>query len=88
MPEDEKSAETGLEAKAGRAPIPYTRFSLNLANESADSVKAAAEARGISFTDALRRAIAITAAIDKGLADGNELQVVSPAGSVARLIFV
>jgi hypothetical protein len=64
------------------------RFSLNLTAESADTLERTAAARGTNFTEALRRAVAVTAALDEELRQGNEIQIVSPDGAIKKLVLV
>ncbi|OHV27753.1 MULTISPECIES: ribbon-helix-helix protein, CopG family [Pseudofrankia] len=52
-----------------------TRLSVNINQESAAALKEITERRGISNTEAIRRAIAIYKLIEEETANGNKIQI-------------
>ena len=64
------------------------RLSVNIARDSADSIKQTARKKNITVTDATRRAISIMALIDEELEKGHTIQSVGPDGLATRFVFV
>jgi hypothetical protein len=60
----------------------HTRLSININQESAAALKEITERRGISYTEAIRRAIAIYKLIEDEVASGNKIQI--KEGKVVR----
>jgi predicted transcriptional regulator len=66
-----------------------TRLNINLSEETAASLRELAEARGISFTEAVRRAIAIYKFVEDEVAAGNQVQSVDTGrGTVRELVLL
>lgn len=66
-----------------------TRLNVNINAETADALRRIAEARGISYTEAVRRAIAVWAFVEDELAADRRIQVFDPASDTQReLVFV
>lgn len=53
------------------------RLNVNLNSETADALKEIADHRGISFTEAVRRAISVYKFIDEETQEGRRIQTVS-----------
>ncbi|WP_405717255.1 ribbon-helix-helix protein, CopG family [Streptomyces sp. NBC_01537] len=66
----------------------FTRLSVNLNDEAARALKENSDRRGISITEAVRRAIAVYDFIERETAAGNRIQVVDPEGRVRELLLV
>ncbi|AMM22779.1 CopG family transcriptional regulator (plasmid) [Frondihabitans sp. PAMC 28766] len=60
------------------------RLNVNLNSETADALKEIADHRGISFTEAVRRAISVYKFIDEETQEGRRIQTVSPDRSDVR----
>jgi hypothetical protein len=76
--EDEMQAarhEGGRAAREGASPDRLVRLSVNLGPEVADSLKGYANRKGVSVTEAVRRAIAVLGFIDDAQTRGASLQV-------------
>lgn len=63
---------------------PLTRLNVNLNAETADALKEIAEHRGISFTEAVRRAISVYKFIDDETQEGHRIQTVDPERNQVR----
>ena len=61
-----------------------TRLNVNLNAETADALKEIAEHRGISFTEAVRRAISVYKFIDDETQEGHRIQTVDPERNQVR----
>lgn len=65
------------------------RFSVNLAADSAEILRATAARKGVSVTDIFRRAVAMMEGIDKELLAGREIESVDPMdGSRKGFVFL
>lgn len=60
------------------------RLNVNLNAETADALKEIAEQRGISFTEAVRRAISVYKFIDEETQEGHRIQTVDPERNQVR----
>ena len=67
--------ERGHAAVEGTSPDRLVRLSVNLGPEVADSLKDYANRKGVSITEAVRRAIAVLGFIDDAQTRGASLQV-------------
>ncbi|MBN6035242.1 CopG family transcriptional regulator [Amycolatopsis sp. 195334CR] len=65
----------------------YTKLSVYLNPEAAAALKEYTSKRNISYTEAIRRAIAILKFVDEELAAGHELQV-NDGESVQKILLV
>jgi len=63
---------------------PITRLNVNLNAETAEALKEIAEHRGISFTEAVRRAISVYKFIDDETQEGHRIQTVDPERNQVR----
>jgi len=70
------------------SPPKLVRLSVNLNQESADALKAVSEKKGISYTEAVRRAIAIGKFVDDAVAVGSTIQVVDANGNVREAVLL
>lgn len=76
------------EAAAAEGPEMY-RFSVNLAADSAATLRRTAARRGITVTDAFRRAVAFMEGIDRELVAGRDIESVDPDnGNRTRIVFL
>jgi len=64
-----------------------TRLSINLNQEAADALRAYTSRRGISYTEAVRRAIALLKFVDDQTAAGKDLQV-SDGETVQKIVMI
>lgn len=65
----------------------YTRLSVNVALDVAETLRALTKRRGITVTDGVRRAIAIWKLVEDADAKGQQVQIVDPAtGTVRELV--
>lgn len=62
------------------------RLNVNLNAETAEALKEIADQRGISFTEAVRRAISVYKFIDDETHEGNRIQTVNPSRNEIREI--
>lgn len=60
------------------------RLNVNLNAETAEALKEIADQRGISFTEAVRRAISIYKFIDDETQEGHRIQTVDPERNQVR----
>jgi hypothetical protein len=60
------------------------RLNVNLNTETADALKEIADHRGISFTEAVRRAISVYKFIDEETQEGRRIQTVNSDRSEVR----
>jgi hypothetical protein len=65
-----------------------TRLSVNLSREVADVLKSLTARRGITVTEAIRRAISTQAYIEDALDRGAKILISEPDGSVRELVFM
>lgn len=66
-----------------------TRLNVNLNQETADALRLVAEQRGISFTEAVRRAISVYKFVEDELAEGHRVQAVdADSGTVRELVLL
>jgi hypothetical protein len=63
---------------------PMTRLNVNLNSETAAALQEIAENRGISFTEAVRRAISVYKFIDDETQEGHRIQTVDPERNQVR----
>ena len=82
-PRDNANSKTREEV-----PAPIVRLSLNVTQESDRILRTTAQKKGISVTEATRRAIAIMARIDEELEQGNRIESIDSDGRVARFVFI
>ncbi|MEN3540796.1 hypothetical protein AAH991_37180 [Microbispora sp. ZYX-F-249] len=67
----------------------FVRLSINLGIEPMEILKTLAEKKGLSITDAVRRAIKIWQFVEDQVAQGNELQVVEKkSGDVHKVMLL
>jgi len=77
------SRSTGSEAKKSG----FTRLSVNLNPEAAEAIRAYTEKRHISYTEAVRRAIALLKFVDDEISAGHDIQV-SDGRTVQKIVMV
>ena len=65
-----------------------SRLSVNINRETADALKQMAKERGISVTEVVRRAVAITKFVEDETRRGHRIQVVGQNGDNARELMV
>lgn len=53
----------------------YTRLTININSETLAAIKAVAEQRGISYTETIRRAVAVYKLVEDELAKGHTIQI-------------
>lgn len=63
------------------------RMSINLSAEAADALRALTTKRGITLTEAIRRAISTQKYVDDASSRGARILIEEPDGSVKELIF-
>jgi len=81
---ESKTAPRKTTAKAKTNADQLVRLNVNLNSETADALKEIADHRGISFTEAVRRAISVYKFIDEETQEGRRIQTVSPDRSEVR----
>jgi Ribbon-helix-helix protein, copG family len=74
-------------APDGAASDQLVRLSVNLSPEVADQVKAYAGRKGVSVTEAVRRAIAILAFVDDAQSRGASLNI-DEGGALKEILFL
>lgn len=60
------------------------RLNVNLNSETAEALKEIAEERGISFTEAVRRAISVYKYIDDEVQEGRKIQIADKSNKNVR----
>lgn len=65
-----------------------SRLSVNINRETAEALKQMAKDRGISVTEAVRRAVAIAKFVEDETGRGHRIQVVGDNGDSARELMV
>lgn len=80
-------AESSTAEKSDQETTGYTRLSINLNPEAAAALKAYTDKRHISYTEAVRRAIAILKFVDDEISSGNEIQV-TDGENVKKVVLV
>jgi len=65
----------------------FTRLSINLNPEAAEALRAYTDKRHITYTEAVRRAIAILKFVDDELSAGREIQV-TDGETVQKIVLV
>ncbi|MDM7886572.1 ribbon-helix-helix protein, CopG family [Curtobacterium sp. RHCKG23] len=84
------SSETSTKTTARRKPRAkganeqLVRLNVNLNAETAEALKEIADQRGISFTEAVRRAISVYKFIDDETQEGHRIQTVDPERNEVR----
>ena len=85
------SATTTTESKSTRkaprskgANDQLVRLNVNLNAETAEALREIADHRGISFTEAVRRAISVYKFIDEETKDGSRIQTVNSSRNEVR----
>lgn len=72
-----KTAASAPKAEETKAPAQkLVRLSVNMNAETAEALKQIADERGLSYTEAVRRAISITKFIEDELEEGRRIQTV------------
>ncbi|WP_157548650.1 ribbon-helix-helix protein, CopG family [Nonomuraea candida] len=66
----------------------FVRLSVNLSHETADTFKTLAERKGLSFTEAIRRAITIWKFVEDQLSQGHELAIVESDGNPRKVLIL
>lgn len=65
-----------------------TRLSVNLNGETADALRDLAASKGISITEAVRRAISLTAFIESEIRAGRQIHTVKANGKKRRELII
>lgn len=78
------AAATRRKARPKGSNEQIVRLNVNLNAETADALKEIAEQRGISFTEAVRRAISVYKFIDDETQEGHRIQTVDPERNQVR----
>lgn len=65
----------------------YTRLTVNINNETRDALREISVRRGISYTEAIRRAVAVYKLIEDETASGSTIQI-DDGDSIRRIILV
>lgn len=65
-----------------------TKLSVNINKDTADAIKEMAEARGISITEVIRRAISIAVFIDEEIRAGRRIHTVRADGKKRRELII
>lgn len=76
------------ERRQGKAEDQVTRLNVNINAETASLLRRVAKARGISYTEAVRRAIAVWAFIEDEFAANHRVQIVDPVTDTKRELVV
>lgn len=74
-------------ARGRRRAQAISKTSVNLPESLALELKDRAEARGDSFTQALKEAVALKLYVDDATADGGRLLIERPDGSLREIVF-
>lgn len=74
---------TGSEQPAGTV-----RLSVNISAETAETFKALAARKGLTITEATRRAIAVWKFAEDEVAAGNDLAVIEKDGEVRKVVLL
>lgn len=92
MPNLPASATSTVEPEGAKARVgstPLTRLNINLNEETAETLRELAAARGISFTEAVRRAISVYKFVEDEIAGGKQVQSVdTDRGTVRELVLL
>ncbi|MBB5776648.1 ribbon-helix-helix protein, CopG family [Nonomuraea jabiensis] len=88
MTRESTGKDTRLEQERSNDNSNFVRLSVNLSHETAQTFKALAERKGLSFTEAIRRAITIWKFVEDQLAQGHELAIVESDGNPRRILFL
>lgn len=84
-----QSTTTSRTEAARTSESGLTRLNVNLNQETAEALRFIAEQRGISFTEAVRRAISVYKFVEDEVAEGHRVQAVdSEAGTVRELVLL
>ena len=65
----------------------YTRLTVNINRETVAAMKAIAERRGISYTETIRRAVAVYKLVEDETAQGHTIQI-KDGETVREVVFV
>jgi hypothetical protein len=68
-------------------PVKITKVSVNLPEAMVSQLRALADSEGETFTQVLKEAIALKFYVTRALADGAELLVKRPDGTVREIVF-
>lgn len=71
-----------------RAKQELVRLSVNMNTETADALKQLAASKGVSYTEAIRRAVSIAKYFDDVTNEGQRIQIVSADRSEVRELLV
>ncbi|MFI6705156.1 hypothetical protein ACIBF7_01905 [Nonomuraea sp. NPDC050478] len=74
------------EVKPKEAKKGFVRLSINLSTETMDILRRLIEAKGLSITDGVRRAIKVWQFVEEQTEKGNELAVIEPNGDVRKVL--
>jgi hypothetical protein len=81
--------QTSRENKRARTAANLVRLNVNLNTETADALRELADERGISVTEAVRRAISLYKYIEDETHDGRRIQVADRTGKmVSELVLI
>jgi hypothetical protein len=84
-PENETDIQSQPVADRAEPETRYTRLSVNLSLDTANVLKALAKRKGITITDAIRRAIAVWSFVEDELDKGNRIAVVERVNGTERV---
>lgn len=75
---EDSDIESPKSAESEPVRSDLVRLSVNMNQETADALRDVARSRGISYTEAVRRAISVYAFVEAEVAAGNTIQVRDP----------
>ncbi|WP_433917369.1 ribbon-helix-helix protein, CopG family [Streptomyces canus] len=77
---------TGAQSETGVKE--FTRLSVNINDDTADALKRLKSAKGISITEAVRRAVALYDLVDRETGSTGKLQIVDADGNVREILLL
>ncbi|MEU3341957.1 ribbon-helix-helix protein, CopG family [Streptomyces sp. NPDC006668] len=76
------------EAQGNKDTKEFTRLSININDETADALKRLKSAKGISITEAVRRAVALYDLVDRETGKTGKLQIVDDGGHTREILLL
>ncbi|WP_251091378.1 ribbon-helix-helix protein, CopG family [Streptomyces sp. Caat 7-52] len=75
-------------AEKDTASKEFTRLSVNINDDTAEALKRLKREKGISITEAVRRAVALYDLVDRETGDSGKLQIVGDDASVREILLL
>ncbi|MFE5680255.1 hypothetical protein ACFQ7B_35575 [Streptomyces erythrochromogenes] len=77
--------QTGIQLTEAKE---FTRLSVNINNDTAETLKRIKNEKGISITEAIRRSVALFDLVEREVTKGGKLQIVDRDGGVRELLLL